>query len=240
MLRACVVDSVKDYAALSYCWGVKKQKYRRKQRTVDKPIPWGKLERTIQDAIRTTHSLGLRYLWADSLCIIQDDPDDTKQTLPTLRHIFENAEVTIIVEGSFCVDSGFLEVQKVPNSLDLPFFDPEDPDTKKSISLLPLEKGPPKREGTNLRAWCFEEFLLSRRRLIYGSHELRWACLEEENKTIHPSSINSSPVARRSSQPSAINFTAARQNYMGAVCHRTHFEAFEQAKGQGQCYFRYW
>lgn len=34
------------------------------------------LGRTLQDAIKVVYSLGLRFLWVDSLCIIQDDPQD--------------------------------------------------------------------------------------------------------------------------------------------------------------------
>jgi hypothetical protein len=36
------------------------------------------LGQTLQDAVRVTLSLGLRFLWVDSLCIIQDDPQDSE------------------------------------------------------------------------------------------------------------------------------------------------------------------
>ncbi|RSM05408.1 hypothetical protein CDV31_009560 [Fusarium ambrosium] len=34
------------------------------------------LPRTFRDALNITRPLGIRYLWIDSLCIIQDDPED--------------------------------------------------------------------------------------------------------------------------------------------------------------------
>jgi hypothetical protein len=34
------------------------------------------LGQTLQDGIEVAQSLGLRFLWVDSLCIIQDDPQD--------------------------------------------------------------------------------------------------------------------------------------------------------------------
>jgi hypothetical protein len=39
-------------------------------------IPLSSLPKTFLDAIVVTKALGLRYLWIDSLCIIQDDEDD--------------------------------------------------------------------------------------------------------------------------------------------------------------------
>jgi hypothetical protein len=44
------------------------------------------LGQTLQDAIKVAHSLGLRFLWVDSLCIIQDDPKDSE--LCQGQHLF--------------------------------------------------------------------------------------------------------------------------------------------------------
>lgn len=55
------------------------------------------LGQTLQDAIKVTHSLELRFLWVDSLCIIQDNPQDgessPEQPLFTLfLHAFSSPE----------------------------------------------------------------------------------------------------------------------------------------------------
>ncbi|PQE15263.1 serine threonine kinase protein [Rutstroemia sp. NJR-2017a BBW] len=44
-------------------------------------IPFGGLPPMIQDAIFITHSVDLRYLWVDALCIIQNDSKDTGDEL---------------------------------------------------------------------------------------------------------------------------------------------------------------
>jgi len=36
-------------------------------------IPWNELAKTFQDAVTITRQIGVRFLWIDSLCIIQDD-----------------------------------------------------------------------------------------------------------------------------------------------------------------------
>ena len=68
------------YACLSYCWGAPQpislkagvlSEYMKRTMLLDLP-------QSIQDAIRVARTLGFRYLWIDSLCIIQDSPDKGK------------------------------------------------------------------------------------------------------------------------------------------------------------------
>ena len=70
------------YVALSYCWGGDQMAKTVKSRVTDyeKDIPLHTLPQTIQDAIVVTRGIGLRYLWVDAMCIIQDDGDDNHRT----------------------------------------------------------------------------------------------------------------------------------------------------------------
>jgi hypothetical protein len=62
-----------NYAALNHCWG--------KHQLLTTTIPTlvshknlihlANLQKTFQDAVMITRSLGLQYLWIDSLCIIR-------------------------------------------------------------------------------------------------------------------------------------------------------------------------
>jgi hypothetical protein len=66
------------YITLSHCWGSSKTIETRKK-TLPKmkhSIPWSTLPRTFQDAIAIAQELSIRYLWIDSLCIIQDNIAD--------------------------------------------------------------------------------------------------------------------------------------------------------------------
>lgn len=66
------------YIALSHCWG-KTQHLVSKKATIDerkRNIPFGSMAKTFQDAVSISRKLGIRYIWIDSFCIIQDDADD--------------------------------------------------------------------------------------------------------------------------------------------------------------------
>lgn len=64
-----------SYAALSHCWGSSQllTTTRATTWTRQNGIDWQSLPKTFQDAIQICHILGIRYIWIDSLCIVQDD-----------------------------------------------------------------------------------------------------------------------------------------------------------------------
>ncbi len=69
------VDSTElaHYACVSHCWGGDDfiQTTRTNLSAHMKSIPWESLTVTFQHAIDTSYRLGIRYVWIDSLCILQ-------------------------------------------------------------------------------------------------------------------------------------------------------------------------
>jgi hypothetical protein len=53
------------------------------------------LPKTLQDAIRLTQELGIRYIWIDSICIIQDDKEDWEHESANMLSVYANASLTI-------------------------------------------------------------------------------------------------------------------------------------------------
>ncbi|KAL2050072.1 hypothetical protein ABVK25_009682 [Lepraria finkii] len=47
-------------------------------------IPMESLSKTFRDAATITHKMGVRYLWTDSLCIIQDSTSDWELGAPKM------------------------------------------------------------------------------------------------------------------------------------------------------------
>jgi len=63
------------YVVLSHCWGAK-QTYITTSSNIGQRLAGLSLEEmplTFRDAITATRALGFRYIWIDSLCILQDD-----------------------------------------------------------------------------------------------------------------------------------------------------------------------
>lgn len=141
-----------------------------------KGIEWETLPKTFQDAIVLVRHLGLRYLWIDSLCIIQDDKADWEKESATMASIYTNSILTIAATKSAGSDGGCFS--HVPNNgrthkimgLDkdgvnfVVYVRPQVSNWEKSP--LPLYS----------RAWCFQERILSPRILHFEHNELKWEC----------------------------------------------------------------
>ncbi|KAK0482664.1 heterokaryon incompatibility protein-domain-containing protein [Armillaria novae-zelandiae] len=164
------------YVALSYVWGCKDQPHCTKQQNLDsyigKGIPY--IPKTVMDAVMVTRTLGLRYLWVDAFCIIQDSKDDKAREIRQIRRIFHNAYLTIVAASADTVYDGFLHRRRPPESPAtlLPFHCPEGVLGTMQLRLRQHAPANPVDE----RAWCLEEHMLSPRRLIYGSHTLQYEC----------------------------------------------------------------
>jgi hypothetical protein len=89
------------YLALSYVWGGVRQPQTLLENVEGFCKPGGlnaiaeALPKSIQDAIAFVKGLGERYLWVDTLCIIQDDPKTKQSTIDKMHIIYENAYLTL-------------------------------------------------------------------------------------------------------------------------------------------------
>src|SRR5437016_11506675 len=101
---------IASYVALSYIWGgpqtcqTLKSNFDEHMQQIDAK----KLPRTIMDAVFCTQKLGLKYLWVDSLCIIQDSLEDKAKEIGRMSSIYKNAYVTISAAKATSCQGGFL------------------------------------------------------------------------------------------------------------------------------------
>ncbi len=70
---------------------------RRKSRPRHSATP---LPLSFQDAVRITKGLGLRYLWIDSLCIIQDDAADWEEQAAQMADVYRSAYLTVAASAA--------------------------------------------------------------------------------------------------------------------------------------------
>ncbi|KAI2601959.1 HET-domain-containing protein [Hypoxylon sp. NC1633] len=90
------------YVTLSHCWGTSSRLMATKESMVDlkQGIAVSYLPKTFQDAIKLTRRLGIKYLWIDCLCIIQDDPDDWEREASAMSQVYRNSYLTISAAAS--------------------------------------------------------------------------------------------------------------------------------------------
>ena len=86
------------YMALSYCWGDIRPECTTTPDTLSankERIPWAKLPKTFQDAISVARQMSIKYMWIDSICIIQGDDDDWKTEGGKMFQVYKNSYLTL-------------------------------------------------------------------------------------------------------------------------------------------------
>lgn len=173
-----------NYATLSYCWGTKPQFTTTLDLMADLLRDMSKcnLSQTHLDAIRVTRGLGIRYLWIDALCIIQDSPADMMMDMPNMGNIYKNSTITIAASESQSAHSGFLGTLKYPPTVPLPFLLPDG--SKETVWLSYHEAKWPVRGHLDTRGWTLQESLLSPRQITFGDSEVLWQCQTERMQPV--------------------------------------------------------
>ncbi|KAJ3525198.1 hypothetical protein NM208_g9152 [Fusarium decemcellulare] len=176
-----------NYCALSYCWGLEPDKHIKTTKTTlsdhRNGIKIENLPQVFKDAIRVTHEIGLRYLWADSLCIIQGDDKDWKAEAGRMSEVYRNADLVIAAAGASNPSQGcFVQRDMAPfpemQVSNVPITD--NPEEARSIwiqqamthwtepSMGPLQK----------RGWTLQETYLARRSIHFMPSGMHWQCEE--------------------------------------------------------------
>ncbi|KAK4160781.1 heterokaryon incompatibility protein-domain-containing protein, partial [Cladorrhinum sp. PSN259] len=169
------------FITLSYCWGTIQpitltySSYG----SLSRGISPSALPATLRDAVEVARTIGFRYIWIDCLCIIQDSDDDKAIEIARLAQYYRRASVTICAASATACTEGFLQPHppsplttgpiQIPIKLQVPAASPGGyVDLVIETPELPIEP-------ITLRAWTFQEALLSRRMLIYGVRQLSWS-----------------------------------------------------------------
>lgn len=99
-----------NFMALSYCWGGAQVHVTTHANFAQysKTLPYDVLSQTILNSFTVACNLGCEFIWIDSLCIIQDDVDDINREISKMRHIYQNAALTISASRAASPQDGFL------------------------------------------------------------------------------------------------------------------------------------
>ncbi|KAK3356684.1 heterokaryon incompatibility protein-domain-containing protein [Lasiosphaeria hispida] len=189
------------YATLSHSWGgyLPIKLTTSTLATFTSNIPWTALPKTFQDAITVTRLLNIRYIWIDSLCIIQDSALDWATQSAKMAAVYSQSSITLAAtaahdcrDGLFSPDRPSLEGYVSDGTTSLPL--PSESFT--ALAALPptfyivreflprlhadYSFGPSNKErndgGLLDRGWVYQERLLSPRVLHFGQADLWWEC----------------------------------------------------------------
>ena len=187
MLRLLQSPSpIPPYVALSYCWG-KIPSLKATSATLsrlEEGIPMSSLPETYRHTITIMWGLGLRWLWIDALCIIQDSVVDWQTEAPNMKHIYSRAYLTVVAAVSDSVFGGCFPL--LPSEFDCAEiaieggFGAERLLSQKSVRVAPYPRAFCKyrlsHEAVQQRAWTLQESLLSRCILYCSKFEYIWLC----------------------------------------------------------------
>jgi hypothetical protein len=175
-------NETSHYLCLSHCWGRLPllQTTSVKLAAFQMRIPWEELPRTFQDAISFTYRIGYKYLWIDSLCIVQDSANDWRHEGSKMASIYKNAHLTLAATRSSDSNGGCFVKSKARHiSRRWKFTDPQDEiyeiHTRQALDHADFMQW---RLPLSTRAWAFQERLLSPRILHFTENELIWECSE--------------------------------------------------------------
>jgi hypothetical protein len=164
------------YIALSYVWGGRNfstlNSNSEQRLMMDGGLDTESLPNTILDAVSLCRELGERYLWVDSLCIVQDSHNKHSQ-IKSMEAIYRGAVLTIVAAAGDHADVGL-------PGFSMGAFQPKVAEER--VKEMHLTNGPADFDVCvdsstwNSRAWTYQERLLSRRLLIFTEEEIYFQC----------------------------------------------------------------
>jgi hypothetical protein len=184
------------YTALSHCWGAGARHLTTTQANLEqmvRRIPMGEMPQTYLDAFKVNQSLGVRYIWIDALCIVQDDRHDWQVESAKMCDIYRDAYCTIAANAAQSNNQGcFMEKHGLSLPIDSCRLVAEENGHRSVIVLLPPRpswKNQILSSPVNSRAWVLQERLISPRILHFAKDAIFWECSELKSSQFEPNGI---------------------------------------------------
>lgn len=118
-------------------------------------------------AIAITRALGCKYLWIDTLCILQGPDGDFNEQADKMQMIFSGAYCVLAACSAEDPMNGFLQNQELPcvKKGDI-FISAVTNDFERDVLDSPL----------NRRGWVLQERALARRTIFFTDTQMYWEC----------------------------------------------------------------
>lgn len=185
------------YTALSYVWGkttftltkMENLELLKQAHSLSATAPGIIIPNTVRHAMLLTASLGLKYLWVDCLCIVQDDLENIGRWLSAMTSIYANAYLTVIAADSEGAEQGIRGISPDTETRMIPLHTFRFPENPLQLRAFPESTADREISRTKWaeRAWTFQEGFFSNRVLIFNG-TMSWmcnGCYAEEGDSYH-------------------------------------------------------
>lgn len=171
-------DDELEYLALSHPWGPQTSThfctYPDSLNRHLKGIMIQDLPPTFQDAVMVTRSLKHRYLWIDSICIIQGSRGDFNQEAKHMQAIFRQAYCVLAASCAEGQQHGFIKPRYQRSCLKLQQ-DPSRPPIY-ACDFIDNFQQHALDSPLNKRGWVLQERALARRTIFFTDKQTYWEC----------------------------------------------------------------
>ena len=169
-----------NFVALSYVWGKSSMPTTTRSTFPSLSVPGGlksltpAFPKTIIDAIHLTAQLNEKYLWIDSLCIVEDDDQERHNLFRTMHVVYGYASLVIVAAAGGNADTGLPGVLPHLRKLKQAYIQ-LDSDLHLAAALPELHDVLPNTIWSG-RGWTFQEGFLARRKLIFTNNTVYFSC----------------------------------------------------------------
>ncbi|KAH7310281.1 heterokaryon incompatibility protein-domain-containing protein [Rhexocercosporidium sp. MPI-PUGE-AT-0058] len=169
------------YCALSYVWGkitvtwLTLTRENMASLSSKNALVGAFVPQTVQDAMKLCVELGERYLWVDSLCIVQNDPVFQKQQIDIMDTIYAAATFTIVAASGDHANAGLPGIStwsRIMQRQTITIMDIEFSNT------IPVMKDTVDISIWNSRGWTYQEHMFSRRCIFLTDAQAYIGCNE--------------------------------------------------------------
>ncbi|KAJ9131821.1 Heterokaryon incompatibility protein [Pleurostoma richardsiae] len=155
------------------------------------------LPATFRDAVGITRRLGVRYLWIDSLCILQDKDDlsDWLVEASLMNKVYSHSYCNISASAALDSSKGLYSTRDPRASVRSPVeicvrgVHPERDIVTCSIVDMNFWVDNVSRCHINKRGWVLQERLLAPRVLHFGKRQTYWECREHDAAEVYPDGL---------------------------------------------------
>ena len=171
-----------EYMTLSHCWGgsLPLRLLTTNLQAFRTSIPFSSLPKTFQDAFFVLEWFGIKYLWIDALCIIQDSDNDWAHESDRMRDYYKYSSGTIAATGAYNSSEGLFfdrDPALIPPLRARISWEAGEKDVAVTVGDSCLETL--RKEPLNQRGWFLQERFLSPRVLHFGRSQMSWECHNE-------------------------------------------------------------